>query len=301
MTKVLIGFVTYGNWKYTSMMLDSLETAVNRVDKKCIIDTLGVVGKPEDEETVIGLQKKKINFIIHSENFGFPYSLNDIYQYGFVDNNYDYVIILGNDILLQKDSIKNLITTAVKYSHDFLSGTEISVNKYINLYPCVEELFDLKNNKKFLGNDLPNWSNVSIPRTEVIMDRNEEDNIGDTHNCSIFSRKCFESVGFVDTNFFPAYFSDNDYGRRMQLARLNMANSNKVVYFHFWSRTIYEENMRGTNDKYFPLNKKYYIEKWGGIPGKEKFSEPFNGDWLFGINIDNRDRERLVIEKWKSL
>lgn len=291
--KILVGFVTYGNWKYTSMMLDSLKEAIEKVGDKYHIDVIGVVGKPDDEETVVGLQKRNISFFRHSENLGFPYSLNDIYHYGFVTNDFDYVIILGNDILLQEHAILNLIDGAIKDNYDFLSGLETSIDCLISLHPQAKKYFDLKNNKKFLGNSLPDWGKVVVPSQVIVRERNSSGIIGDTFNCALFSKKVFDSIGYVDVEFYPAYFSDNDYGKRMQLAKMKMGNTNQVLYFHFWSRTIYEENMKKTNDKYFPLNEKFYKEKWGGNLGKETK--------LSNIKITSRKNELEIIKKWKSL
>jgi hypothetical protein len=51
--------------------------------------------------------------------------------------------------------------------------------------------------------------------------------------------------------------------------------------------------MKKTNDKYFPLNKKFYVQKWGGEPGKESRKNPVNG-----LKIDTRDNEVKIIESW---
>lgn len=295
MTKILIGFVTFGNWKYTSMLLDSLNVSLKNAKKVLDIDVemVGVVGKPNDTITANGLRERGISFFQHFTNMGFPSSLNDIYEYGFIKLESDYVIILGNDILLQEHALENLVKTTLEHKFDFLSGMEISIDKFISLVQGAEKFFDLKNNKKFLGSSLPDWGKVAVSKTEEIRNRSNFSTIGDTQNFAIFSKNCFDKVGYTDVNFYPAYFNDNDYGKRMQLAELKIGDTNQAIYLHFWSRTIYEENMKRTNDKYFPLNKQYYISKWGGEPGKEKKSAK--------VKIENRVAEVEVVERWRSL
>ena len=93
--------------------------------------------------------------------------------------------------------------------------------------------------------------------------------------CSfILSVETFKKVGKFDEKFFPAYFEDNDYFRRMLLANVTIINNamlNPVVYRN--SMTI--QKSPELNDG-FEKNRQYYISKWGGQPTQETFATPFN-------------------------
>ena len=91
-----------------------------------------------------------------------------------------------------------------------------------------------------------------------------------------FNTRAFAEVGPWDTNL-PQYFTDNDMYRRMRLAGWELAESNLPMK-HEGSQTIHSDTVRKlANNISFPIYRQYYIEKWGGEPGKETFETPFNG------------------------
>lgn len=88
-------------------------------------------------------------------------------------------------------------------------------------------------------------------------------------------------IGYFDETFYPAYFEDNDYIRRMFLLGYKQKIVRKAKYIHYknGSATLKEQRRKGIDkdhDKNFRRNKAYYIKKWGGVPGNEKFTKPFN-------------------------
>lgn len=96
-------------------------------------------------------------------------------------------------------------------------------------------------------------------------------------SCFMMNVETIEKVGWFDEEFYPAYFEDNDYHRRINLAGYKAVTSNKIPYYHYGSMTIKEgaEIKRLTNANYLH-NKAYYKKKWGGDPGNEVFDTPFN-------------------------
>jgi GT2 family glycosyltransferase len=93
--------------------------------------------------------------------------------------------------------------------------------------------------------------------------------------CSfMLSVDAYLKVGKFDENFFPAYFEDNDYFRRMLLADVPMIFNgmlNPVIYRN--SMTIQKTPELNNG---FEKNRQYYISKWGGLPTQETFGTPFN-------------------------
>ncbi|HEX7057247.1 MAG TPA: glycosyltransferase family 2 protein [Bacilli bacterium] len=91
-----------------------------------------------------------------------------------------------------------------------------------------------------------------------------------------FSMEAVRNVGRWDTNL-PQYFADNDYYRRLRLAGYPTIDSGLPVTHHNASSTIRSDPLREhINGITFPLYAKYYEAKWGGGPGNEQFSVPFN-------------------------
>jgi len=90
----------------------------------------------------------------------------------------------------------------------------------------------------------------------------------------VYNPKVYRDIGGYDTNF-AAYFSDNDYFRRMDLAGWERINSG-IEVGHVGSQTINSDAyLRHVNSVTFPLYREYYRAKWGGYPGAEQFTHPF--------------------------
>lgn len=133
------------------------------------------------------------------------------------------------------------------YSYAFILNDDIyfgkkeyEVQEYINLH---------KDNGFMVGKDI-NWSSF------------------------IISKHTIKKIGWFDENFFPAYYEDNDFCYRMQLAGITRDQSyflNPKIYRN--SMTIIKAPSLNAN---FENNRQYFIKKWGGEPTKEKFKTPFN-------------------------
>lgn len=82
--------------------------------------------------------------------------------------------------------------------------------------------------------------------------------------------------GYFDEKFSPAYFEDNDMAYRIKQANGNYVKLLDARMHHAGSVT---QNMGGNQvvtSPMFEQNRAYYISKWGGQPGEEKWSTPFN-------------------------
>jgi GT2 family glycosyltransferase len=93
--------------------------------------------------------------------------------------------------------------------------------------------------------------------------------------CSyILSVDAYQKAGRFDENFFPAYFEDNDYFRRMLLADVQMIFNSMLNPITYRNSMTIKKSPELNNG--FEKNRQYYISKWGGQPTQEKFNTPFN-------------------------
>lgn len=98
---------------------------------------------------------------------------------------------------------------------------------------------------------------------------------------AIYNPAAAIDIGGYDTNF-SAYFSDNDWYRRLDLAGWERINTG-IEVGHVGSQTINsDKRLQFLNEQTFPLYSHYYSIKHGGEPGHEKFSVPFDNHELFG-------------------
>lgn len=86
-----------------------------------------------------------------------------------------------------------------------------------------------------------------------------------------------KKVGKFDEEFYPAYFEDNDYWYRMSLKGCSSVGI-KTDISHFGSATIksYSDARMIQHHQEFVKNREYYIKKWGGEPGNERYKSAFN-------------------------
>lgn len=93
---------------------------------------------------------------------------------------------------------------------------------------------------------------------------------GNSWHLIAIHRSCFERVGLFDENFYPAYEESIDWGyRAMQVG---------IVH---WPRAWVNAMSQGTgmalplvSCPWGPL-RDYYVSKWGGVKGEEKWVLPF--------------------------
>lgn len=97
-----------------------------------------------------------------------------------------------------------------------------------------------------------------------------------------FTETGLKTVGLFDENFYPAYYEDNDHFRRVHLTGAKAVGVPDFKAVHgeapLWgSATINSDPvLQRKNVITFENLKEYYVRKWGGLPGKETFSRPFN-------------------------
>lgn len=111
-----------------------------------------------------------------------------------------------------------------------------------------------------------------------------------------------EQVGLVDDwSFFPIYFDDNDYYYRCQLAKVEWIEDGEMGTTHGDERdhgsvTIRSDQaVNAANNRSYVLNAQAYVAKWGGPPGNERFTTPWNEGhplWVTRPDMAGRTRRR---------
>lgn len=90
----------------------------------------------------------------------------------------------------------------------------------------------------------------------------------------LLPKKTFKDTGDFDRLFYPAYFEDNDYARRMDLL------GKKTMYAKVLNPVLMGVSSTLEKDPslhlYFNDNKDRYFRKWGGAPHHEIFTKPYN-------------------------
>lgn len=107
-------------------------------------------------------------------------------------------------------------------------------------------------------------------------------------SCFAINPVALDKVGMFDQNYFPIYFEDCDYARRAELLGLKPRHCDTTNVQHGGSATLRGGHSPAHNEN-FMGNRDYYLRKWGGEPGKERFNFPFNNGQM-GVFISQEQR-----------
>jgi len=96
-------------------------------------------------------------------------------------------------------------------------------------------------------------------------------------HCSAFHKSTFEKIGYFDENFYPIYYEDTDYYRRIALSVCHgksvvMGNIHKIDAISQADGYATTQGLRPPMDKVA----EYYVKKWGGKVYNETFDRPFD-------------------------
>ena len=135
----------------------------------------------------------------------------------------------------------------------------------------------------------------------------EMENVGMIDGANFFCfavkpKEFIETVGHFDENIYPAYFEDNDMHYRINLANSKSYIHTGIPVNHEGSATQNaDENNPVVPSARFEAIRSYYIRKWGGEPGKEKYVTPWNRS---GLNIkawkgqDSVDENQIELDNF---
>lgn len=103
---------------------------------------------------------------------------------------------------------------------------------------------------------------------------------GAIYSCFLLRQQAWQTAGEFDENFVGAYCEDSDYARRLSMAGIehvcisedNCRNNGPSATKAALPKTE-QDNISHRAE----LNMQYYMRKWGGRPGHERFTTPFGG------------------------
>ena len=110
----------------------------------------------------------------------------------------------------------------------------------------------------------------------------------------LWTPQLLAKVGYLDENFFPGYFEDNDYRYRIIQSGASV-DTIPLQANHDRSSTLNSSaEFQKKNQYTFQKNYKYYVEKWGGSPTQEKYDRPFGKNYPLSFwEFDPVRRQKL--------
>jgi GT2 family glycosyltransferase len=248
--------------KYTRSCVDSLNAAMAAASARGVETRLLLIDNASTDETskeaskivsdVFGYQRNEERWGFQkSVNFG----VNDAWTRGC-----DMALVCNNDIVMHPEAILRLAEGFVKVR----TSLDVGLITCMNVRREVDEKkIEPKNVGALLARDKEGLGVTPHPDFSAFA----------------LSRRCWKEVGEFDEIFAPAYFEDNDYHYRIKLAGMDAITYPPAMFYHYGSRTLEEASENGkrtVTSEAFNRNRAMYGMKWGGRPGGETYTTPYD-------------------------
>ncbi len=230
MLKVFVTIITFNSHNATLECLESVE----RIEKKGFELFVNVIDNGSRE--VFKTKNEYKNFVLKilrsDQNLGFSGGQNLGIKQALRDGA-DYIVVLNNDTILDKNLIVSLITT-------FKEGMGIVSPKiyFAKGYEFHKERYSEKEKGKvfWYAGGIFDWSNMIASHRGVDeVDKGQYDKLSEidfaTGCCMAIRSDVFERVGFFDEKYF-LYLEDSDLSNRLKKKGLKIIYQPEAVLWH---------------------------------------------------------------------
>jgi Predicted glycosyltransferases len=233
-TRVSVIILNWNRWKDTVSCLESFSgLGVGGIDLDIV-----VVDNNSTDDSVERIKafpaRFRVEVVENSENLGFAEGNNVGMRYA-VSRGADYVMVLNNDTLVEKNLVTKLLSVfsvekkvgVVSPKIYFAKGFEFHKDRYLNK--------DLGKVIWYAGGKV-DWENVmGINMGVDEVDRGQFDSFKEmdfaTGCCSLFPSSVLKKVGFYDRRYFM-YFEDVDLSMRIKKAGYKILFEPQAVLWH---------------------------------------------------------------------
>lgn len=244
-------------------LLDVAKLYTGNLDAECLVVDNGSKDGTEEALKNYKLPNMKYKFLQSGANLGFAGG-NNVGIKDALKRGYDYVILMNNDLILQKDTVVKLVDFMSKNSDVgmaspkmyFASGYEFHKDRY-------------KDSEKgkviwYAGGIIDKQNVYTSHRGVDEIDNGQYDKVEETDvangACVIIRDEVFEKVGFLDDSFF-LYWEDADFSERVR------SSGFKVIYYPgtwIWHKVSASTGGSGspTNDYFLIRNRFYYSMRY---------------------------------------
>jgi GT2 family glycosyltransferase len=183
--------------------------------------------------------KYPIIFIENTKNLGFAGGNNIGIRYALAKNDFDSIILLNNDTVINRNTISNLVSAKLKLGEKAIYGGRIFY------YSDPEKIW-------YDGGKLKEWKcrtshlNMRKYKHEIkdITETKEVDYI--TFCCVLIPKIIIENIGLIDESYFM-FFEDVDYSYIVRKSGYKLYHISNVNLWHKVSASVGEELHKSLN------------------------------------------------------
>lgn len=232
MKSVFISLINFNGRKNTLDCLSQLDL----ISHEGLTVTVVVIDNASEEKFEIEdnyMKNIPLVFVKNDKNLGFAQGHNVGINYA-LSNGADYVIILNNDVFIDKDFVEQL----VKVAQDEGAGIIAPKIYFAKGYEYHRDRYSEEEKGKvfwYAGGQM-DWKNViGTHRGVDEIDHGQYDQMQETEYasgcCMLVSRKVFEKIGHFDGKYF-LYYEDNDLCQRALRSGFKIFYAPKSVIWH---------------------------------------------------------------------
>lgn len=240
--KLLLVMLTYNALAMTKKAIESIRSHYNY--------ELFVVDNQSTDGTQIWLKEKGIEFVSIKTSVA---GAQNIGIGKFKRGDYDHIIFLNNDIVMRFDCLDQLVSCAEKSEAFGVMSTQVpgASWKMDSLQPVDEE-----------------WDKIKeIP--------------AGSYSCTLFTKKCIETVGIFNERFKPRYIEDNCYTLRIRALGGKFVKAHGALFWHFLGVVIktVEKAKGATHTDYWWHNIGIFKEMYGFAPHEKQDLKRLGLEW----------------------
>lgn len=219
------------NYRGTKDTISCIKSLKNCIHKDISLQIIVVDNGSEDNSNTLISQQKGIVSLINSQNFGFTGGMNIGIKKA-LEENPDYILILNNDIEVDKLFIENL---AKKAKNNTIISPKIYFAKGSEFHKSRYKKNDLGNVIWYAGGKI-DWDNIlgiHIGVDEVDKGQFEKTREIDfaTGAAMLIPTEVIGKIGLLDENYF-LYLEDLDYSVRAKKAGFKIIFEPSAIMWH---------------------------------------------------------------------
>jgi GT2 family glycosyltransferase len=222
MNSVAVVVINYKGIEDTGECLESLAKQTYDNIKIVAVENGSQDGSAEKFKEFEKQYGDKLVALYNDKNLGFTGGANTGIRWA-LEHDYDYVALLNNDAVADKDWVKSLVTAAQEHKSGLTTGL---------LLMHDGELIDSS------GDWFSKWG-LAFPRNRGNKASAAPDGgfvFGASGGATLYSCAMLREIGLFDQDFF-AYYEDNDISFRAQLAGWKVYYESTAIAYHKLSQT----------------------------------------------------------------